>query len=115
MKNNDDREGLAQYIDWTVRPCFGTFDSFLAGLVRAKLECALHVSVSKHPINQFKPVEQKTTRAYCPNVYTVETGFDVIFKGFCCDYVSSSSIRGVFHRKKGGWLLLVVDAKCTYC
>ena len=33
----------------------------------------MHVALPKHPINQFKPVQQsrqQAIRAYCPNVYT---------------------------------------------
>ena len=51
---------------------FGTFDSYLAGLV--KIKCKVHVALPKRYTNQFKPVKQsrqQALRAYCPNLYTV--------------------------------------------
>ena len=49
----------------------GIFDSFLAGLVWAEIECML--LCPKRPKNQFKPVlqsRQHALGAYCPNIYT---------------------------------------------
>ena len=37
---------------------FGTFNSFLAGLVGAEVECAVHVALPKRQINQIKQVQQ---------------------------------------------------------
>ena len=50
---------LPQYIDQTVIPLllltFGTFDSFLTGLIWAEIDMG-YVALLKQPINQSKPV-----------------------------------------------------------
>ena len=69
----------SQYLDQTVRTqllfSFGTFDSFLADLVWAEIECwQVHVALPKRTVNKFKQVQQsrpQALRAYCPKIYTV--------------------------------------------
>ena len=46
-------------------------------LVWAEIECTVHVSLPKQPINQFKPVQQsryQVLRAYCPYTYILWDG-----------------------------------------
>ena len=52
----------------------GTFDSFLASLVRNRVYAA-YVALSKRSINHFKPVlesRQQALGAFCPNIYCDE-------------------------------------------
>ena len=46
--------------------------SITSWLIWAQIECMMHVTCLKRPINQFKPVQQsnqQVLRAYCPNIY----------------------------------------------
>ena len=61
-------------LEWCLS--FGAFGKFyfFFWLVWTEVKSILHVSLSKWPIKQFKPVQQSrqnAQRAYCPNICTV--------------------------------------------
>ena len=66
-----------------------------------------NVDQLKGPMNQFKPVQQSRQqgiRAYCPNIYTVQTGDCQCY--YCGEMVAykviqdhMKSAHGRFHRK----------------
>ena len=48
---------------------FGTFNSFHAGLVGAKIECAVHAACCSAQTARFNKFSKAEKKFYCPNVF----------------------------------------------